>query len=146
MTYIHLLNNKKLNSMKTLSLRKLGAVLCASSIMGLGSAAQGISFNPASLSDSLNACGDSAALSLYVVNKGAGNLTFNILGTNSNAPVKILAMIYGSDLTTMYPNTISAISQYFTNYTVDTTSTRSASVLTAALSNYDVLLFLSRNI
>jgi len=76
-----------------------------------------------------------------VINAGGSDLDFEFEGTGSSNQVRVLAHLYGVDLGTEYPNTIDAIDQYFTNYTLDTTSTITSSVLQAALVDKDVLLF-----
>jgi len=117
----------------------IDTVICLS---GSSLSAPAISFNPAALNVNVNACNDSITVPLWVINSGGSDLTFNIIGGGSLSPVRVLAMIYGVDMTGSgeYDQTISGINQYFTNYTLDTTGTISASVLQAALVDKDVLL------
>jgi PKD repeat protein len=109
-------------------------------VNGVSGPAPIINLDPSSLTVSLNACNDSITLPVYVVNTGGSNLTFTINGSSA-APVRVLAFTYGTDFSTEYPNTISSINQYFTNYILDTITTTSATALQAALVNHDVLLF-----
>jgi Zn-dependent metalloprotease len=99
-----------------------------------------ISTNPVSISTSLG-CNDTIVIPMTIYNTGSGDLVFNINGTDSNSPVSILAMTYGVDMSTEYPNTINAISSGFSNYTVTTTGTIIDTVLHSALIDKDVLLF-----
>jgi hypothetical protein len=54
--------------------------------------------------------------------------------------INILAWTTYADMDGEYPNTMNAISQYFTDYTVTTTTTEDASALEAELSSKDVFL------
>lgn len=90
---------------------------------------------PSSIDVSVSPCTDSVITSFYIKNTGGG--TLNWVANN----VRILAMTYGVDLIEEYPRTIASIEQYFTNYTINTTTTISASVLQPLLQNADVLLF-----
>ncbi|MCX6291246.1 MAG: PKD domain-containing protein, partial [Bacteroidetes bacterium] len=95
--------------------------------------------NPDTLNASV-ACGSTVTVNLTVYNSGSGDLVYSTSGNNAG-PVKILSFTYGSDTTEEYPHTLTAINQYFTNYTLTRYSGTNASQLQAALSGKDVLLF-----
>lgn len=94
---------------------------------------------PAIINVNATSCADSVVTSFYVQNSGGGNLNWNAGGGNGN--VRVLAMTFGADLVEEYANTILSINQYFTDYTLTTSNTTSASVLQTLLQNVDVLLF-----
>jgi len=86
-------------------------------------------------------CGDSIVVPVRIVNTGTGDLVVNShLNGNQNQRLEVLALQYGTDLGTEYPNTISSINQYFTNYNLTTINTTSAATLQAALAGKDVFL------
>ncbi|OFX22987.1 MAG: hypothetical protein A2033_13230 [Bacteroidetes bacterium GWA2_31_9] len=98
------------------------------------------SVSPLNINVNLANCNDSITVPLTVTNSGVGELIVNIENAGNASELNILAMTYGVDLYGEYPNTISAINQYFTNYILTETSTISASVLQSALIGKDVLL------
>src|SRR6185295_1077841 len=76
-----------------------------------------------------------------IINSGGSQLDYSIIsGTGIEGPLKVLALTYGTDVGTEYPNTISAINQYFTDYTLTTINTTSSSDLQSALIDQDVFL------
>ena len=87
-------------------------------------------------------CGDSIVVPLTIYNTGSGDLVYDILGNESQSTgqIDVLALTYGTDLSTEYPNTIAAINQSFTNYNLTEVNTTSASVLETALQGQDVFL------
>lgn len=107
-----------------------------------------MTFIPDTLKLTVTSCNDSFQKKVYIKNTGNGPLNINLpkfsaagVSNNTSGKAKILAYTYGSDLTTEYPNTLSAISAYYTNYTVTTTTTTTASVLANDLKGQDILLF-----
>ncbi len=109
-------------------------------LYGNGVVAPILTVTPASFDVSLNSCSDSITLPLKIFNPGGSTLTYTISGTGSAGAAEVLALTYGTDLSTEYPNTIAAINQYFTSYTLTTINTTSPSVLQAALSGKNVFL------
>ncbi|MBI4647063.1 MAG: DUF1573 domain-containing protein, partial [Bacteroidia bacterium] len=101
--------------------------------------APNFSINPYSYDVSINSCNDSVSLPLTIYNTGIGTLTYEILGSSSGT-LEVLALTYGVDLTTEYPNTLNAINQFFTNYNLTEINTTSATALATALTGKDVLL------
>ncbi len=87
-------------------------------------------------------CSDSVVIPVTVYNTGEDTLTYQtiIQTPGSSSVLRIVALTYGVDMVQEYANTIAAINQYFTNYTITTVSTANASLLSAALANADVLL------
>lgn len=87
-------------------------------------------------------CGDSVNVALYIYNTGSGDLVYDmeVYGSTSNAAPEVLALTYGVDLATEYPNTIAAIDQYYTNYNLSEINTTIASVFQTALDGKDILL------
>ena len=84
-------------------------------------------------------CGDVASFNLAVSNTGGGQLVYSTDGS-TNSSIRVLAMSYGTDLFSEFPNTIAAINQYFTNYTLTTTATTSPGTLQGLLTGKNVLL------
>ncbi|MBU0765569.1 MAG: PKD domain-containing protein [Bacteroidetes bacterium] len=110
-------------------------VIC---ISGTGLGAPDASVSPAQFIVNVT-CSDSVTLPLTVYNTdGLGDLEFGI-GSSSQL-VEILALTYGVDMYTEYPNTISAINQYFTDYNLTEINTTNASQLQTALSGKDIFL------
>ena len=107
---------------------------------GASVAAPVIKLHPNILNVNLNACNDSISVPIYILNTGGSNLVWNTAGSN-NTSINVLALNYGADLTTEYPNTIAAINNQFTNYTLTTTQTIDPIILQGLLTNIDVLLF-----
>lgn len=86
-------------------------------------------------------CGDSIRVPVRIVNSGTGDLVVNArLNGEQNTRLQVLALQYGTDLTEEYPNTLSAINQYFTQYNLTTINTISATALQTALVGKDVFL------
>ncbi|REJ80905.1 MAG: PKD domain-containing protein [Bacteroidetes bacterium] len=101
-------------------------------------AAPQISVSPLNLT--ANAlCGDSVSFSLDISNIGGGQLVYSTDGSVSSN-IKVLAMSYGTDLFSEFPNTIAAINQHFTNYTLTTTATTNPGTLQGLLVGKNVLL------
>ncbi|MCB9360567.1 MAG: PKD domain-containing protein [Flavobacteriales bacterium] len=108
---------------------------------GTSTSAPIISVNPTSLNVSLSACEDSITLPFTIYNTGGSSLEFDIDGSGSaSGTIEVLALTYGVDMTTEYPNTIAAINQYFTNYNLTPINTTVPTTLQAALVGKDVLL------
>ncbi len=108
-------------------------------LRGNGIAAPSMQIIPASFDVTLSSCDDSITLPVQIINSGGSNLDYVIDGAGGGS-LQVLALTYGTDIFTEYPNTISAIDQYFTNYTLNTINTTSASALQAALAGKDVFL------
>ena len=88
-----------------------------------------------------SSCGDSITVALNIYNTGSGDLTYEIEGSSNNSgTIEVLAYTNGVDMITEYPNTITAINQYFTNYNLTQTNTTNASTLQSALVGKDVFL------
>jgi len=66
-------------------------------------------------------------------------LVYTVDGSNVG-DIKVLAMTYGADLFAEYPSMINAINQYFTAYTLTTTSTTNPGTLNSLLIGQNVLL------
>ena len=98
------------------------------------------SISPLSINVTLANCNDSIAVPLTVTNSGTGELVVDVENAGSTNLLNVLAMTYGVDMATEYPHTISAINQYFTDYTLITTSTTTASILQTQLIGKNVLL------
>ncbi len=87
------------------------------------------------------ACSNSITIPITVYNVGEDTLVYHSNIYSSIAPpLKIVALTYGVNLSYQYQNTLAAINQNFTNYTLATVSTPSALSLSNALVNADVLL------
>lgn len=100
-----------------------------------------LSFTPSSINVQLSNCPDSIVVPITIYNTGASNLNFSIKEFgNSFSNIQVLALTYGVDLTTEYPNTLAAINQYFTDYTLTTTTATTALGLQTALVGKDVFL------
>lgn len=87
-------------------------------------------------------CSDSVVVPVNIYSTGEDTLSYSVSlnSPGTSSVLRIVALTYGVDLAQEYAHTISAINQYFTNYTLTTVSTASASLLSAALANADVLL------
>ena len=85
------------------------------------------------------ACGDSIAFPLDISNIAGGQLVYTADGSNVGA-LQVLAMTYGADLFREYPNTITALNQSFSNYTLTTTATTNPGTLSGLLNGKNVLL------
>jgi hypothetical protein len=75
-------------------------------------------------------------------NKGSGTIAPIPLDEieNLRGSVQILAWVTYADMFVEYPNTLNAISQYFTNFTITTTTETDPSALAAQLAEKDVFL------
>ncbi|MFM2207172.1 MAG: hypothetical protein RL213_1147 [Bacteroidota bacterium] len=86
-------------------------------------------------------CGDTATYQLDVTNVAGGELFWTSdVDVSTGLPVRVLAMKYGTDQFSEYPNTINSISPGFTNYVLTQTSTSNPSVLSSLLFGTNVLL------
>jgi len=105
--------------------------------------APNLSVSPSNLSGSVN-CGDSLIIPLTLTNNGSGDLVYNssIAGSSLDS-VKVLICTYGVDMTVGgdYAKTLSAISSYYSKYSVSQYSGNTSSGLTTALTGKDVVLF-----
>lgn len=88
------------------------------------------------------AFGDSITFPLTVTNTGGGDLIYDIDGPAllSEKQLQVLALINGADTDDEYPNTIEAINNHFTNYSLSAITTFDATELEEALESADVLL------
>jgi PKD repeat protein len=109
-------------------------------LTGNATAAPSISVSPTSFSMSLPACNSTQTVLLNIFNTGASNLNYNVSGGSSSASVSVLAITNFVDMGTEYPNTISALNSYFTNYSLTQHSLTSVSGFQAALTGIKVLL------
>ncbi|MES2589361.1 MAG: PKD domain-containing protein, partial [Bacteroidota bacterium] len=100
-----------------------------------------ITLHPDSIAVSLAACSDSITVPMYVLNTGTGDLSFNVSGNSTNSSPNVLSFNHGVDMTEEYINTISAINQYYTDYTLINTATTDPTTLETLLEDVDVLLF-----
>ncbi|HPH82063.1 MAG TPA: PKD domain-containing protein [Flavobacteriales bacterium] len=100
-----------------------------------------IDISPLSIDLDLN-CSSDSIFSINVSNTGAGPLSWIINNSSFyNSNIRILALNYGADLSTEYPNTIAAISNNISNYTLIESNATTASIVAPLLSNVDVVLF-----
>lgn len=103
--------------------------------------APNIEIVPSSIDVTITTCSDSITVPVQIINSGGSQLDYSIIsGTGIEGPLKVLALTYGTDVNTEYPNTISAINQYFTDYTLTTIGTTSSSALQSALIDQDIFL------
>lgn len=107
---------------------------------GTAVAAPGITVSPASLSALAPQCNSTQTVNLQITNTGGSPLNYTILGSNNSATVQVLALTNGVDMFTEYPNTISAINQYFTGYQITQHSLITPAALQTALVGKQVLL------
>lgn len=124
------------NSSLTIFNNDIDTTIC---LTGTATGAPVISVNPTSFNVNLSACQDSITLPFTIYNTGGSNLELNIVGS-SGGTIEVLALTYGVDMGTEYPNTISAINTYFTNYNLTQLNTTVSSTLQAALVGKDVFL------
>jgi len=125
------------NSYLTIYNSDIDTTIC---LTGIATGAPIITVNPTSFNVNLSACQDSITLPLVIGNIGGSNLEFEISGSNNTGTLEVLAYTNGVDMITEYPNTITAINQYFTNYNLTQTNTTNASTLQSALVGKDVFL------
>jgi hypothetical protein len=97
---------------------------------------------PSPLNIVMQGCDDSLQVSLSIQNTYLDSLRVNIWSQelHSDAHLQILAYNLGTSIYREYPNTLSALNQYFTNYSLSETKTTSVDALREALKNKDVLL------
>lgn len=124
------------NSSLTIYNNDIDTTIC---LTGIATGAPVISVNPTSFNVNLSACQDSITLPFTIYNTGGSNLELNIVGS-SGGTIEVLALTYGVDMGTEFPNTISAINTYFTNYNLTQLNTTVSSTLQAALVGKDVFL------
>lgn len=115
----------------------MDTVVCVS---GIAQSAPDANITPASFDVTLNSCGASTTLPFTIGNTGGGYLTYTLGNGNSSGTVQILAYTNGADMAGEYANTLAAINQYFTNYSITQTTTTSASTLQAALTGKQIFL------
>ncbi|MDX9695151.1 MAG: choice-of-anchor D domain-containing protein [Bacteroidales bacterium] len=107
----------------------------AVSLTGQGISGPIIEVDSTSFNVSVTGCDQADNRSLKISNTGGNNLDWEIsFGAN------VLALTYGVDMSTEYPNTIAAINQYFTDYNLTEINTTSATELENALVNNNILL------
>jgi Zn-dependent metalloprotease len=91
--------------------------------------------------DTILTCGDSITIPVMIYNHGTGDL---FLTSNSHSPgnseINVLALTYGTDMSTEYPNTIAAINAHFTDYNLTPIYTTSGAQLDSALAGKNVFL------
>lgn len=116
----------------------IDTVICLS---GSAASAPAIVTNPTSFNVNLGSCSDSVTLPLTIYNTGGTNLTYTISGAGSSgSTTEILALTYGTDLSTEYPNTLAAISQFYTNFNLTTIASTNPSDLQTALVGKNIFL------
>jgi PKD repeat protein len=108
-------------------------------LTGNATTAPSISVSPTSLSANLPACNATQTVNLTVFNTGGPNLIISTTGS-SNGTVGVLAITNYVDMAQEYPNMITSINSYFTNYTVTQHFLTSVSALQTALVGKQVLL------
>jgi PKD repeat protein len=99
--------------------------------------------DPQSLEVDLNCIVDSVVIPFTISNTGGGDLIYNETETEyslQGSQPKILALTYGIDNVDAYPNTITAISTYFSNFTLSTINTTNSDSFTMALQGNNVCL------
>ena len=101
-----------------------------------------LSSQPSPLNVSMQGCDDSLQVSLSIQNTYMDSLKVNIWSQelSSDAHLQILAYNLGTSTYREYPNTLSALNQFFTNYSLSETKTTSVDALRKALENKDVML------
>jgi Zn-dependent metalloprotease/chitodextrinase len=89
-----------------------------------------------------SACNNAINVPLTVYNVGEDTLIYHssVVSMNSSTPLKVVALTYGVDIGGEYSNTLAAINQNFTNYTLTVVNTASSTLLANALVDADVLL------
>lgn len=108
-------------------------------VTGVGVGAPVTTVTPPALNVTIDA-GTSTTVPLVIDNSGLGPLTFEFDAANLGTTLEVLAYTLGVDMATEYPNMITAINTYYTNYNLETTNTTSATDLAAILQNKDVFL------
>ncbi|WOO43520.1 InlB B-repeat-containing protein [Rubellicoccus peritrichatus] len=76
----------------------------------------------------------------FTVSSFSDTVGFDAYAEGGSPIVRILAFTANADLTREYPNTLTAISTFFTDYTVTTTNTGDAATLATLLEDTDVFL------
>ena len=88
------------------------------------------------------ACNADTIVTIDISNIGEGELVWSVNGSSSTTgTLNVLALTSGSDLGTEYPNTISAINSYFTDYNLVVSSGTTVAVVEPLLATADVVLF-----
>jgi len=103
--------------------------------------ASGYNAWPDSFTVTLGNCRDSVTFPLLVTN--SGNLDLQAQVQNSGLlgqRIEILALTYGTDLGTEYPNTIEALRSRFSMFNLEEVNTTDSAVLRQSLSGKDILL------
>lgn len=90
----------------------------------------------------MQGCNDSLQVTLTIENTYPDSLTVDLWSQelSSITHLQILAFNLGTSTTREYPNTIAAINQLYTNYTLTQTNTSSVEAFRKALVNKDILL------
>ncbi len=103
--------------------------------------------NPTSITASVNLC-DSADVTVNLSNLGGSMLRYNFAGgrQSSSGTLEVLSITYGADMSREYPNMITGINQYFTNYnltafnTLDINGNLDSNLFKTQLQGKDVVL------
>lgn len=85
-------------------------------------------------------CGDSSRIRIDLMNIGDEPLTYEVQNNAANNTPSILSLNNNVDLSQEYVNTIDAINEYFTDYTISTINTTDGATLETALADADILL------
>jgi hypothetical protein len=98
--------------------------------------------NPDPLQTLIPGCNDSMAMTIGIDNTYPDTLNVHFWSQEiqNTAHLRILALTYGADMSREYPNTLSAIRQFYTDFTLTELNTILADELRAALIHQDVLL------
>jgi PKD repeat protein len=116
-------------------------------VTGNASSAPIFSVTPKNITVNLPACGASNTTAVAAQNSGQGILLYSVPGCGgvaSQDSVHVLVMTYGIDMTTRYPNMITAITQYYPLVSFTQHSYTTPSALSSALQNKQVILFPSQ--
>jgi PKD repeat protein len=97
------------------------------------------SMSPHNLNISLNCTNDSLSLPIYINNGNGGQLSVNF-GSSYIDTLEVLAMTYGTDPSTEYPNTFTAVNNYFNAYNLTATNTTLAATLQNELVGKHILI------
>ncbi|MCE3226732.1 MAG: hypothetical protein K0S32_1283 [Bacteroidetes bacterium] len=109
-------------------------------LTGNATAAPSISVSPTTLTASLPACNATQTVNLIISNTGGTNLNYSLSGSNTSANVKVLVITNYVDMFGEYPNMITGLNAYFTNYTITQHNLTSVSAFSTALNGKQVLL------
>ncbi|QQS30663.1 MAG: PKD domain-containing protein [Sphingobacteriales bacterium] len=108
-------------------------------VTGVGVGAPVTTVTPPAINVTIDA-GTSTTVPLVIANSGLGPLDYQFDTSNLGVVLQVLAYTNGVDFTTEYPNTLSAINTYYTNYNLTETNTSSAAELATLLLDKDVFL------